>query len=1314
MENRIVKAYGRYKNILYPTDLIAVQMDSFRELIDNGIQEIFRDISPIRSKDGRYSIYFPDGSRIAAKNKLTWRLQPPEYPIEECIEKRMTYCGTVFTDVLMTDNEQGKVWKTGIYLTDLPFMTPQGSFIISGTEKVVLTQLVKSPGIYYFLTRDELTGKSRQHAKIVPDKGTYIEIYANAGRELFVQYDRRITIPFTAFLRIMSYADDRTGTSPFTDYADSEIFEVFEKECGQAAKAYISATIQVEQKLYRETTAENAAKWFFRRNNQKGDLPEICKYIERRFYDLAVYDLQKTGRKKLNERLGLDDIISRTHRTLTIWDVVKTASSVIRCQESGNFIRDDIDHLGNRRTRSSGEQILRAFTNGMREMERQTAKKLDFIIDSEEVKDIEDYLDAAPVKYALRSFFASSELCQFMDQNNPLAELRQKRTVSALGPNGLDRSRAGFDVRDIHHTHYGRLCPVETPEGKNSGLISRLSIYSRRNEYGFLETPYRVVSRKADFTYESVTGRIPLEDFIDSSGTVIFKGGERITEEKASEAYFTNPEITEFAVIPFVTNKIIWLDAEEEDRYTIAQSTSRLNKFGEFIEKQVKCRRYPDFLTCRPSEIDLFDISPQQAAGISAACIPFLEHDDGHRALMGTNMLSQAVPLLYPEIPLVMTGMERYAAMDSAQLLRSEWNGNIVYADGACIDLRTDIGAVYAMRMKKYQRSNYGTCISQKPVVKTGQTVRKGDVLADAACTKEGILALGHNPVIAFMCWDGYNFEDAIVVSEKLIREDKFTSVDIIRFEAKASYTEAGLEEITRDIPRTDPKNLAHLDDRGIAKIGRVLKGGDVIIGKVSPRRENDFDDEIAEDISLKDIFGKKAAKYKDSSVRLPKYMKATVIDLKVFTHENMPDMDTLTEMIVRVTVAKKRKLEPGDKMSGRHGNKGVVAVVVPEEDMPYMEDGTPVDILLNPLGVPGRMNVGQILEVWLGWAAYRLGMRCETPVFDSATVHDIEAELARAWLTDEAEENFRKEAWEGMIGTKPFVRADKWNFSRNTRLYRVLHSPVSFELSEEKLVRKYEEICFEEACPDPIIRREWIADRWIVKNGLSAEGVFDWNGIPENAPAVYPCNSAAIITCLKLWLKKNGWPYELPEGEDELRLAAGSWSSEIKEPLPVTGKQWLRDGRTGERFDHPVNVGVMNMIKLHHLVEDKVQARSTGNYSMITQQPLGGKLNNGGQRIGEMEVWALEAYGCANLLQEMLTIKSDDTEGRKKAGWNMHHGLPVDVPGIPESFHVLVHELMGLGLTLSAFYDSGESSPLGLEESSSDEDPEETGDAGI
>ena len=441
--------------------------------------------------------------------------------------------------------------------------------------------------------------------------------------------------------------------------------------------------------------------------------------------------------------------------------------------------------------------------------------------------------------------------------------------------------------------------------------------------------------------------------------------------------------------------------------------------------------------------------------------------------------------------------------------------------------------------------------------------------------------------------------------------------------------------------------------------------------------------------------------------------MKATVIDVKVFTHENMPDMDTMTETIVRVTVAKKRKLEPGDKMSGRHGNKGVVAVIVPEEDMPYMEDGTPVDILLNPLGVPGRMNVGQILEVWLGWAAYRLGMRCETPVFDSATVHDIEAELARAWMFDAAAEDFRKEAWDTMISLKQPVKADKWNFSRNTRYYKGLHQKECFNLSEDELVSKYEEICFADECMDDRKRRERITTRWIEKNGLSAEGVFDWNGIPENASAVYSGNSAAIKTCLKLWLMRNNYPYKFPEIEDELRSAAGAWSVEIKEPLPITGKQWLRDGRTGERFDNPVNVGVMNMIKLHHLVEDKVQARSTGNYSMITQQPLGGKINNGRQRIGEMEVWALEAYGCANLLQEMLTIKSDDTAGRKKAAWNMRHGLPVDIPGIPSSFNVLVHELMGLGLTLSAYYDSGEEEILGMEEFW-DEDPDETGDAGI
>ena len=1306
MEDRIVKSYNRYKNKYELPSQISIQLDSFQELKDKGIQQVFRDISQIRSKDGHYTIYLPDGSAFAKNHKLSWRLDPPEYPVQECVEKGLTYSCSLIADVLLTDNLSGQEWISEIYFGELPQMTDYGSFIISGTEKVVITQLTKSPGIYFSSEKDEADGKTKQHAKIIPDKGIYIEIISKADNSILIQYDRRILIPFTSFLRILSFADDGFGSAPFRECTDRELYDVFCKECGPIAEKYISASIEAERKLYSEMNRENAAEWFFKKNRQKGGTTEIRKYIARRFYDLAAYDLYFIGRKKLNKRLGLTSIISEDHRTLTVYDMVRAISTMIQCQKTGSIINDDIDHLGNRRTRSCGELILRTFTNGMREMERQAINKLNFILDPKEIKNIGDYLDTSPVKHALNSFFASSELCQFMDQNNPLSELRQKRTVSALGPNGLDRSRAGFDVRDIHHTHYGRLCPVETPEGKNSGLISRLSIYSRRNEYGFLETPYRVVRRKMKFSYETCIGRIPLTDVADIHGNLLFKAGVRITEKMANIARFKPVDIPDFEIVPYVTDEIIYIDAETEDQYTIAQSTSRLNEYGEFLDRKVKCRRYPDFLTCFPAEIDLLDISPQQATGISAACIPFLEHDDGHRALMGTNMLSQAVPLLYPDIPLVMTGMERYAALDSGQMLRSLWNGKVTFADSRRISILTDNNILRQLSLKKYTRSNYATCVNQKPVVKAGQTVEKGDVLADAACTRDGILALGHNPVVAFLCWNGFNFEDAIVVSEKLIREDKFTSLDIMRFEAKTTYTEAGVEEITRDIPRTDPEKLSHLDERGIARIGTMLNGGDIIIGRVSPRRENNEEEE--EDEIVRSVFGAKAAKYRDTSVRLPKYMQARVIDVKVFTHEDIPNMDTMTDLIVRVTVAKKRKLEVGDKMSGRHGNKGVVSIIVPEEDMPYMQDGTPVDIVLNPLGVPGRMNVGQILEVWLGWAASRLGMRCEVPVFDSATVHDIEAELARAWIFDQSQKDFRNEAWYMMIRWKRenmVIEDEPYDFSQNTRYYKVRHTPECFNKNEEDLIHEYALGVFDLGTYKPVELKEKIACRWIEEFDLSPDGVFEWRDIPENSPDNYPGNSAAIITCLKIWLMLTNYMGTLPDNEDELRVIAESWASHIHEPHPLTGKQWLRDGKTGERFDHPVNVGVMNMIKLHHLVEDKVQARSTGTYSMITQQPLAGKLNKGGQRIGEMEVWALEAYGCAYLLQEMLTIKSDDTEGRKKAGWNMRHGLSVDVSGIPASFYVLVHELMGLGLTLTAHYSDGEIRSIGTKETQQQDD---------
>ena len=616
MEDRLLKSYNRYKHKYEPTGLISIQLDSYQELKDKGIQQVFNDISQISSKDGHYTIHLPDDSPFAKAHKLTWRLDPPEYPVQECIEKGLTYSCSLIADVLLIDNLSGLEWTSEIYFGEMPQMTAYGSFIISGTEKVVITQLTKSPGIYYSSVKDGSDGRPKQHAKIIPDKGTYIEIFPKGNNSIFIQYDRRILIPFTSFLRILSFADDGFGSKPFRKCSDRELYDIFGKESGSISEKYISASIEAERKLYSEANRENAAEWFFKKNKQKGGTSEIRKYIARRFYDLAAYDLDFTGRKNLNNRLKLSNTVPAEHRTLTVYDIVKAISIVIQYQETGSIINDDIDHLGNRRTRSCGELILRAFTNGMRELERQTITRLNFILDPKEIKNIDEYLDTSPVRYALNSFFASSELCQFMDQNNPLSELRQKRTVSALGPNGLDSSRAGFDVRDIHHTHYGRLGPVETPEGKNSGLISRLSVFSRRNKFGFLETPYRVVNRKVLFSRDAIIGRIPLSDVIDASGNLIFKSGVRISEKMIRNVDFTNSDITEFEVIPYVTDEMIYIDAETENHCTIAQATSRLNEYGEFIESRVKCRRYPEFLTCKPSEVDLLDISPQQAAGI--------------------------------------------------------------------------------------------------------------------------------------------------------------------------------------------------------------------------------------------------------------------------------------------------------------------------------------------------------------------------------------------------------------------------------------------------------------------------------------------------------------------------------------------------------------------------------------------------------------------------------------------------------------------------------------------------------------------------
>ncbi len=1309
-DEMFLKTYNRYRNIMEYPSLIAHQLDSFRNLKDKDIPQILKEISPILSDNARYSIYFPDGSQFAEENGLSLVFEPGGHSVQECISNRLTYSASMIADVLMIDNETGKRRTSKMYFGELPQMTQYGSFVINGTEKVVITQLVKSPGIYFNAEKDSETGFVSQHAKIVPDKGPHIDIYIKPDKSIWLNYDRKNKMPVTTFLRMFSVVNDRTGLHSLMNGTTSDLFKLFDAELGSCASEYLLPTIEAEAALYGNLTPDSAVMWMWGNSHPTGkpDISYMRSRFSRSFSDLAAYDLKPMGRKKMNERLLQDGIVPGTFRNLTAPDLVSAIREVVRKQKSGNFLTDDIDHFANRRTRSCGELIAREFSKGMRLAEINAKNRLKFL-SPEEISGVESIFDPAPVNASIHAFFATSQLCQFMDQNNPLSEIRHKRTISALGPGGLDRSRAGFEVRDIHHTHYGRVCPVETPEGKNSGLVNRYSVYAKRNEYGFIETPYRVIRKSVKALREELIDRIPLNHITDKFGRTVFAAGTRITTDAVGRIDFSSlDETAEIPVKSFVTDEVVYLDAERENPYTIALSTARLNEFREFAEEKINCRRFPEFLSEDSEKIDLMDISPQQSIGVSAGCIPFLEHDDGHRALMGTNMQAQAVPLLYPENPLVITGMERYAALDSNQMLRSPVDGFVTHAEGDHIDIvtgsRSKQRSFQRLNLRKYRETNHETCINQEPYVKTGDSVRKGDVLADTLCTHGGMTALGHNPVIAFLTWDGYNFEDAIIVSEKIIQEDKFTSLDIIPFEAKAAYTtDAGVEEITKDIPGVKKDNLAHLDERGIAKIGTLLKGGDIIIGKVAPRRTDDIDpDAHPQEALTAALFGKSAILVKDKSVRLPQDMEGRVIDVKVFTHDENPNLPADVDMLVRVSVAKRRKMEIGDKMSGRHGNKGVVSRIAPVEDMPFLQDGTPVDILLNPLGVPGRMNVGQILEVWLGWAAYRLGLRCETPVFDSATVHDIESELARAWIFDAAWSEFHEEAWEESQKTKalylknnPYETDPIGNLFSNTRLGEVAESPLRFGKTDTDVVLDYlsriSGISKAEIDKMPMRKRkEIVAKRWIESFGLSSAGVFVWDSIPENSPEIYPGNSAAIETCLKLWLLRNGYTGQIPDGENELRAVCESFAQNVSDPLPITGKQYLYDGRTGERYEHPTNVGIMNMIKLHHLVEDKVQGRSTATYSMITQQPLGGKAKHGGQRMGEMEIWALQGYGAAYLLQEMLTVKSDDVDGRRMANLRMQRGLPIKDVAAPGSFNVLIHELMGLCLNIFIDYRDG------------------------
>ncbi|MBE3591277.1 MAG: DNA-directed RNA polymerase subunit beta [Firmicutes bacterium] len=1096
-QRRERRSFARIEEVLDLPNLIEVQLKSYEWFLKEGLQELFQDISPIQDFTGNLVLEFID-----------YTLGEPKYSVQECKERDVTYAAPLRVRVRLINKETGEVKEQEVFMGDFPLMTEQGTFIINGAERVVVSQLVRSPGVYYSEEVDS-TGQRLYTCTVIPNRGAWLEFESDPAGVLYVRVDRTRKLPATVLLRAVGFETDAQILEILGD--TENVRATLDKDNTDSAKA---ALIEIYRRLRPgEPPTEDTARTL----------------LTNLFFEPKRYDLAAVGRYKVNKKLNIrhrlvgltaaEDIVSPStgerlaqageridrplaerisrsgvnrvvvqdndgrrfvvlgngqpdmdRRTLTVDDIAAIVNYMVTLFGGVGHV-DDIDHLGNRRLRSVGELLQNQFRVGLARMERVVRERM--TIQDVDMITPQALINIRPVVAAVREFFGSSQLSQFMDQTNPLAELTHKRRLSALGPGGLSRERAGFDVRDVHHSHYGRMCPIETPEGPNIGLIGALSSYARVNEYGFIETPYRKVEK----------GR--------------------------------------------VTNEIVYLTADEEDDAVIAQANARLNPDGTFVDKRVNVRARHEVTQVPPEQVDYMDVSPKQVVSVATALIPFLENDDANRALMGANMQRQAVPLLRTEAPLVGTGIEYKAAMDSGAVILAKRAGVVEKVDSREIVVRTDDGTRDEYQLLKFQRSNQGTCINQKPVVRKGQRVEKGQLLADGPSTDQGELALGRNVLVAFMPWEGYNYEDAILISEKLVKEDVFTSIHIEEHECEARDTKLGPEEITRDIPNVGEDALKDLDERGIIRIGAEVRTGDILVGKVTPKGETEL---TAEERLLRAIFGEKAREVRDTSLRVPHGESGIVVDVKVFSRENGDELAPGVNQLIRVYIAQKRKISEGDKMAGRHGNKGVISKILPEEDMPFLEDGTPVEIVLNPLGVPSRMNIGQVLETHLGWAAKALGLHVATPVFDGATEEDIVKMLREA-------------------------------------------------------------------------------------------------GLPEDGKAV------------------------------------------------------LYDGRTGEPFDNKVTVGYVYMLKLAHLVDDKIHARSTGPYSLVTQQPLGGKAQFGGQRFGEMEVWALEAYGAAYTLQELLTVKSDDIVGRVKTYEAIIKGENIPEPGVPESFKVLIKEMQSLCL---------------------------------
>jgi DNA-directed RNA polymerase subunit beta len=1263
------KSYARIPDVLELPKLIEVQLKSFHWFLEEGLAELFQEISPIVSFNKNLELHF-----------LGYRFDDPKYPENECRERDMTYASPLWVNVRLINKETGEIQEQEVFMGDFPLMTENGTFVINGAERVVVSQLIRSPGVYFTAEEDRVTGRSLCFAKLIPNRGAWLEFETSKRDIISVKVDRKRKLPVTILLRAVGYG------------ADEELFELFGDVDIMSDHSYIATTLERDP-----TKSVDEALLEFYKKLRPGDPPTLDNannFLDSLLFSPRRYDLGKVGRYKLNRRLETD--VPSDQRTLTKEDLVKVVAHMILIN-NGVDEPDDIDHLGNRRVKTVGELIQNQLRVGLLRMERVVRERMS-IRDPEQVTPM-SLINIRPVVAATREFFGGSQLSQFMDQTNPLAELTHKRTLSALGPGGLRRERAGFDVRDVHHSHYGRICPIETPEGPNIGLIGRLATFGRVNEYGFIETPYRKVA--SGIAHEDVdalvdkTLRAPVVD--PDSGEVVAEADTEIDEDMAIRIAQLPLEET-VKIRPFVTDEIVYMSADEEDRFTIAQANAELDEKWQFVKPRISVRRHQTFLLESVERVDYMDVSPKQIVGISAALVPFLEHDDANRALMGSNMQRQAVPLIQPEAPMVGTGMEYQAAIDSGQVVVAEKAGEVVSVTGSSITIREEDGNERVYALRKFNRSNQSTCIDQRPVVWKGEQVEEGHVLVDSSSTEHGELALGQNVLCAFLSWEGGNYEDAILISEDLVRHDKFTSIHIEKHEVEARDTKLGPEEITRDIPNVGEEALKDLDEGGIVRVGAEMGPGDILVGKITPKGETEL---TPEEKLLRAIFGEKAREVKDSSLRLPHGEKGIVVDVKEFSRDEHRDLPAGVDKMVRVMVAQRRKITEGDKIAGRHGNKGVISKVVPVEDMPFIEDGTPIELILNPLGVPARMNIGQILETHLGWASSRLGFRAISSVFDGAHEDEIAAELARAWMIDRAWDIITDRAW---------VWAEEQGYTEED-----LES--EYDVRTMYLTEWLGELGYDEErlALDQVYARRAVLHEWLAERGYDPDFLLAFEGDRRPESIGIPAREAVRVACLREWLhmihdrsmRYADQRYEgvldgvnLEDlGDEEVDKLAVQVTRKIGIPLPTTGKMVLYDGKTGEPFDRSVTVGVINMLKLAHLVEDKVHARSTGPYSLVTQQPLGGKAQFGGQRFGEMEVWALEAYGAAHTLQEMLTVKSDDVAGRVKTYEAIVKGEPIQEPGVPESFRVLVKELQSLGLSVEVISESEERTQFGKED---------------